>query len=157
MTRFLTLVVLVAALVLRRRRVAGLFALLLLARFALAGLAFRREVLGFLPVARRTVRAAGLAVLPERGFFLFILAATPSAGVGFSLTPLRLRGRPERRNGNLPLPERKCSRPQTHAVVPGGCVRGGSGFKVIGGRADRQDSEDIGETNSAAKQRLAET
>ena len=131
-TRFLTFVVLAAVPVLRRRRVTGLFLLLLLVGFALVGRVFRREVLGFLRIARRTVRMAGLAVFPVRGFFLFILAATPSAGLGFSLTPLRLRVRLGRCNGNFPLHQRKGSGPQTHAVVPGGRAHGGSCVKVIG-------------------------
>lgn len=77
MTRLLTLFVLVARLVLRRATVVRLFVLLLLARFALAGLAIRREVLGFLPVARRTVRMARFAVFPKRGFFVFIPDCDP--------------------------------------------------------------------------------
>ena len=77
MTRFLTLLVLVAALVLRPVSVAGRFARLRLARLTLAGGALRRVVLGCLRVARRTVRAAGLATFPERGFFVFIPGCDP--------------------------------------------------------------------------------
>ena len=80
MTRLLTPVDLVTARVLPLARDAGLFVPLLLARFVLAGLAFRRAVLGFLRIARRTVRVAGFAVFPERGFFRFIPGSDPFGG-----------------------------------------------------------------------------
>lgn len=80
MTRFLTLLILVGTLVFRPMRVAELFARLRLARLTLAGWAFRRTVLAFLRVVRRTVRAAGLATFPERAFFVFIPGCDPFGG-----------------------------------------------------------------------------
>ena len=95
--------VLTAALVLRRTSRFGFFVVLRLAPSALAGLAFRRGVFGLLRVTRRTVRAAGFAAFPSAVSLSSYLAATPSAGVGFSLMFATLRRQQGRRNVNLPL------------------------------------------------------
>lgn len=76
-TRFDTAFILAAGLALRLAIVAACLEVLLLARFALAGLASRRGGLGFLRATRRTTRTAVFTAFAERGFFVFIPSCDP--------------------------------------------------------------------------------
>jgi len=91
MTRFLTAFDLAAGLGLRLVSVAGFLAVLLLARFALAGLALR-VVFDFLRVTRRTARTASFTAFAERGFFFFIPGNDPFGGRRILSDALKIRG-----------------------------------------------------------------